>query len=117
MVASRVRADFDAIATLTPPRETLGPHEEWLLRHLPAVRRNALEVGCGTGQMARRLASTFDRVLAIDASEKMIEQARRRSRGFANIEYECGDLGEILCASPERFDAIVTVATLHHVDI
>jgi 2-polyprenyl-3-methyl-5-hydroxy-6-metoxy-1,4-benzoquinol methylase len=116
MASSRVRADFDAIATLTPPRESLGPHEASLLDHLPARRRSALEIGCGTGQMARRLAALFGRVLAVDASEKMIEQARSRSESFANIEYVCGDLFDLLRGSTAKFDAIVTVATLHHVD-
>jgi len=117
MASSRVRADFDAIATLTPPRESLGPHEASLLDHLPVRRKSALEIGCGTGQMARRLAALFGRVIAIDASEKMIEQARSRSESFANIEYLCGDLFDLLRDSTAKFDAIVTVATLHHVDI
>lgn len=117
MASSRVRADFDTIATLTPPRESLGPHEASLLHHLPARRRAALEIGCGTGQMARRLAALFGRVIAVDAAEKMIEQARRRSASFPNIEYVCADLSDFLGASAATYDAIVSVATLHHVDI
>jgi ubiquinone/menaquinone biosynthesis C-methylase UbiE len=39
-------------------------------------RRSCLEIGCGTGRITKHLTSTFDRVLAVDVSEDMIELAR-----------------------------------------
>ena len=67
--------------------------------------------------MTRRLAARFGRVVAVDAAEKMIEQARSRSESFPNIDYVCADLFDLLGASTVKYDAIVTVNTLHHVDI
>ncbi|WP_432095932.1 class I SAM-dependent methyltransferase [Streptomyces sp. bgisy100] len=50
-----------------------------LLRHVPAGCRTALDVGCGTGRFARRLAALGIDVDAIDASEETIEAARREA--------------------------------------
>ena len=78
--SNEIRSDFDAIATLMPRRDRLGPHEAWLLRQLPTRRGTAIEIGCGVGNVARRLAGAFDDVVAIDLSPGMIDEAKRRFR-------------------------------------
>src|SRR5712691_5653024 len=45
--------------------------------------RVVLDVGCGTGDLARRLAPLVARVDAVDFSPAMIEQGRRQSGGDA----------------------------------
>ena len=114
--AQQIRDDFDAIAAATPRRELLGPYEEWLLKNLPPARGTVLEVGCGVGTLARRLAREFERVVAIDFSEGMIREARRRT-GDDNVEFVCVDLFEWLREHQEAYDCIVSVSTLHHVDL
>ena len=114
---SEIRDDFDAIARLIPEGDVLGPDEAWLLKNLPVGRGTVLEIGCGVGHLARRLARSFDRVVAIDASEGMITEARRRTIDGAPIEYFCADLFEWLRRFPATYDCIVTAATLHHVDL
>lgn len=47
--------------------------------------RLALDVGCGNGQLALRLASGFERVVGIDASFDQIAHAVHRER----VEYRC----------------------------
>jgi len=39
----------------------------WILRNLPARRQAAIDVGCGTGALAAKLAARFARVTGIDA--------------------------------------------------
>jgi 2-polyprenyl-3-methyl-5-hydroxy-6-metoxy-1,4-benzoquinol methylase len=114
--ASEIRDDFDAIAQLTPDADRFGPHEAWLLEHLPSRRGTVLEIGCGVGHTTRRLASRFDRVIGIDLSEGMIAEARRRTTDLT-IEYRCVDMFEWLRDASESYDCIVTIATLHHVDL
>jgi len=114
--ADQIRSDFDAIARLMP-EDRLGPHDAWLLKRLPARRGTALEIGCGVGHLARRLADKFDRVVAIDFSEGMIAEAKRRGSERAQIEYACADMFEWLPRFRDRYDCIVTVGTLHHVDL
>jgi 2-polyprenyl-3-methyl-5-hydroxy-6-metoxy-1,4-benzoquinol methylase len=110
---AEIRDDFDAMAPLMPER--LGPHESWLLRHLPERRERALEIGCGSGTMARRLAESFAHVDAIDFSPAMISEAERRAP--STINFACADLFDWLRERPDTYDCIVTIATLHHVDL
>jgi ubiquinone/menaquinone biosynthesis C-methylase UbiE len=112
---STVQEDFDRIALLST-------HEPWthnrhyhnfLLRQLPAVCENVLEIGCGTGEFSRRLASRSARVMALDLSPEMIRLARSRSSQFSNIDYQVADAMS-WTFSKEAFDCVASIATLHH---
>jgi len=115
--ASQIRTEFDAIAQLTPEHHYPGPSEAWLLTNLPLGRGTVLEIGCGVGDLSRRLTSAFDSVIAIDFSEGMITEAKRRTAPNTPIEYACADMFEWLRRSGNSYDCIITVATLHHVDL
>jgi 2-polyprenyl-3-methyl-5-hydroxy-6-metoxy-1,4-benzoquinol methylase len=119
-MASReaIEADFDAIARLTRDvPERLGPHESWLLRNLPSSRAAVLEIGCGAGNLARRLAATFQRTVAIDFSAEMIRLAESRTPEETPIEYVCADMFELLRRTSDPFDCVVSSCVLHHVDL
>src|SRR5215213_8348463 len=91
--ASDIRADFDRLALLDDGRWNHNSHyHHFLLRHLPARRLTALEIGCGTGSFARALAQHFRHVVAIDLSPEMLQRARTRSQGIDNLEYHQADL-------------------------
>ncbi|MDQ2976728.1 MAG: class I SAM-dependent methyltransferase [Acidobacteriota bacterium] len=114
---STIQQDFDRIALATAASSdgsTQNDHyHNFLLRHLPSPCQNVLEIGCGTGVFARRLAERSEHVLALDLSPEMIRIARERSVQFPNIEFEVGDV----CNRPltdQSFDCMVTIATLHH---
>jgi len=79
-----MRATWDALAS--DPDAYVGDPERGrtelrgLFERLGAadVRgRVCVEVGCGPGRMTAALAERFDRVVAVDVSPAMIEQARR----------------------------------------
>lgn len=112
-----IRNDFDEIAHLIPKCDHLGPYEAWVLKQISGVTGTAAEVGCGVGQLARRLAGVFDNVVAVDLSDGMIAEARRRTRAAARIEYVSADLLEWLPRFTGAFDCIVSVGTLHHMDL
>src|ERR1041385_8678426 len=109
---AEIRDDFDAMAPLMPDR--LGPHEAWLLAQLPRGRGAALDIGCGAGTVTRRLAQSFDDVTAIDVSPAMIAEAKRRA---PSIAFACADLFDWLRDHANAYDCIVTISTLHHVDL
>lgn len=111
----QIRSDFDVIATLLEQGGRAGPHEEWLLANLPASRGVALELGCGVGHLSRRLAKGFEHVVALDFSEGMIAAARRQTD--PPVDYVCAEMFSWLDAKPGAYDCIVSVATLHHVDL
>src|SRR6266699_6128 len=73
----------------------------------------SVDIGCGTGEFARLLASRAEHVLALDLSPQMIKLARERSTGSATIDFEAADALS-WTFSPEQFDYIVSIATLHH---
>jgi SAM-dependent methyltransferase len=101
-----IRADFDRIALV--PNES--DEDDELLSLLPDRMTNALELGCGQGRFARRLALRAAKVVAVDLSPKMIEVAKRDAP--ANVEFVVGD-----GVPSGEFDCAVSIATLHHMQL
>jgi SAM-dependent methyltransferase len=69
--------------------------QERLLRAFPKGAR-VLDLGCGTGEDASFLVARGRRVVGVDASPRMIEQARERAAGQAGLRFEVAcieDLG------------------------
>lgn len=64
------------------------PYPAALFEHLASLvqdtPRVVLDVGCGTGDIARRLAPLVDRVDAVDASEGMLQTGRMAEGGRAS---------------------------------
>jgi len=115
-----IRDDFDHVARIAEAFGAGGdgpaaPYERHLLRYVPEPCEAVLELGCGTGEFSRRLASRARRVVAVDLSAEMIRVARSRSTREANIDYVVGDM-TALPLRPGAFDCVVSLNTLHHVD-
>lgn len=71
---------------------------------------DVLDIGCGTGYLTRKIrAITKGKVVGIDPSRSMIDEARRRSKGL-NIEYKVKSAEEIIYR--EEFDLIVCNSVL-----
>jgi ubiquinone/menaquinone biosynthesis C-methylase UbiE len=72
---------------------------------------SVLEVGCGPGFYARRLAQRYPelKVLGIDRSPRLVAWARWRasSQGLANCRFQQGDV-ECLSAFTEQVDAVIS---------
>jgi SAM-dependent methyltransferase len=79
---------------------------EWLA---PQQGEEILDLGCGDGQLSKRLATGGATVRGVDASPEMVESAR--SRGVAA---EQGN-AEALPFDDARFDAVFSNAVLHWV--
>ena len=110
----KLTEDFNLIATFEKGRWNRNNHfSNYLLENLPANCRNVLEIGCGTGELSRAMAPRAERVTAIDLSPKMIEIAEKLSASYGNIDFQIADVLET-DYPPEHFDAIVSVATFHH---
>lgn len=113
----QVRTDFDRIADLPEPAWNHNSHyHRYLLAQLPDRMEHALEIGSGNGELAHLLAKRSRRVTAIDFSEGMITKARAAPADDSTIEWIHADIMEWE-ASECQFDAIVSVATLHHLSL
>jgi SAM-dependent methyltransferase len=90
----------------------------WILRHLPARHRAAVDVGCGTGALAGKLASHFARVTGIDADASMAAAARARLAQNPRVTIRrCGFEEFATTAGDGDADLITMVAVLHHLDL
>jgi SAM-dependent methyltransferase len=115
---STVQADFDAIARHNQARgwNHNNHYHEYLLRQMPRPCYHALDIGCGTGEFARRLAQRANHVLALDLSPEMIRLAQERSPHRSNLDYQVGDV--LNFALPvNHFDFIGSIATFHHLPL
>ena len=90
---------------------------EKLLGHLASGAR-VLEIGCGMGETAIRLAGQATRVDAIDLSETRIAAARvsAASAKLPNIEFHVMN-AESLSFGDSEFDVVCGQAILHHLDV
>lgn len=89
-------------------------YQRLLLRQLPRRCERVLDVGCGAGAFAARLAGRAARVDAVDRSAVMIEAARRRAP--ANVACIEADVMELPLPA-DHYDAIVSLTVLHHLPL
>ena len=90
----------------------------WILRSLPARRSVAVDVGCGKGVLAGKLATHFAHVTAIDRNDGMVAAASARLRGFPQVSIQRCDFADFGSAVGDRqADLITMVAVLHHLDL
>ena len=89
-------------------------YHERLLRAPPARCGRVLDVGCGAGRFAARLAERADRVDALDRSPAMIAEARR----IVPANVTCL-LGDAATADPPAaaYNAVTSISALHHMDL
>jgi trans-aconitate 2-methyltransferase len=89
-----------------------------VLDRLPLTgNERVLDAGCGSGRVTEALAERLPngRVVALDASPAMLEEARRRLARFGDrVDFVRADLGRALPIE-EPVDAILSTATFHWV--
>ncbi|MGH2464295.1 MAG: class I SAM-dependent methyltransferase [Candidatus Limnocylindrales bacterium] len=95
------------------------PMTRWgatVLDRLPlSGHETVLDAGCGSGRVTERLAAALPngRVIALDGSSAMLDEARSRLAPFGpRIEYLLADLRRPLPIA-EPVDAILSTATFH----
>jgi SAM-dependent methyltransferase len=95
-------------------RLLVAPVAERLLQIQPGDK--VLEVACGAGIFARRLADLGATVLATDLSDRFIDQARSRHEDYtAHIEFrvlDATDLHALRALGENQFDAVVAIMAL-----
>jgi SAM-dependent methyltransferase len=85
-----------------------------LLRLVPDGCEHALDIGCGDGTFAKRLAAKSSAVVALDSDRSQVEQARGTCATLTNVSVVHGNF---LTADlePAAFDVVTALASLHHV--
>jgi SAM-dependent methyltransferase len=74
-----------------------------------------LDAACGAGQVGCAAATRARRVVGVDLTPAMVEQARARQAGLGltNAEWHVGDAAALPFPAG-RFDAVLTRYSLHH---
>lgn len=86
-----------------------------VLAALASNTSRVLDVGCGDGILAADLVDAgVASVIALDIDRPVLERARARHEG-RGIDWVQGDFLAV-AFEPESFDAVVSVAALHHLD-
>lgn len=95
----------------------LNIHYDQRLAALASPGDRVLDVGCGDGFLAARLADRGCRVLGLDADAEVLDRARARWPA-SGVTWVCGDvlarIDDPSHAVEGRFDAVLSNATLHH---
>jgi SAM-dependent methyltransferase len=86
-----------------------------ILGAVPAGCRAALDVGCGDGMLAGRLAGCCAQVTGIDRDPRMIARARSRTAGPARVTFIEADFLAYDFAEAS-FDFVCANTSLHHMD-
>ena len=114
----RTRAFFDSMAGKLGkdyvPGKTWKSAAEGLLRMLPAGMTIA-DVGAGDGNFSLFLAQRAKQVIAVDASDKMLEVGRKeaKKRGLQKVSFRKGDF-DSLPIDHNSVDVVVFSQSLHH---
>lgn len=102
------------------PEDTYWNHNaayhKWLVRIAAEHPGGVLDVGCGEGLLAQRLAPVARSVTAIDPDTGAIERARARVAALPNVTVAQSSFAAF-DPGPQRFGVITFVATLHHMDL
>ena len=74
----------------------------------PQAGETILDLGCGTGHLAARIAQAGSHVAGLDPSQTMLQAARAN---YPELDFRAGDARTF--RFDERFDAVFTNAVLH----
>jgi ubiquinone/menaquinone biosynthesis C-methylase UbiE len=107
---------FDSIATVYDDalpahvvEHYLRKRTKFVIEHCP--RGEGLDVGCGTGVLATRLAEAGYEMSGVDPSDGMLDILRERTPGIRAVQGS----GTSLPFTDDTFDLVLTVAVMHHI--
>ncbi|MDH6544533.1 SAM-dependent methyltransferase [Streptomyces sp. SPB4] len=85
-------------------------YHRWILRRLPRRCARALDVGSGSGDLARALTARAAAVRGVDADPRMVARARELTPAGAPVTFAVGEA----LAERGTYEAVTCVAVLHH---
>jgi ArsR family transcriptional regulator len=115
VLAKRARAEGWADTVAGDMERHYSPGRTWetLARGMTRLVEtgDVLDVASGDGVLAELLAPRARSIVCIDTSERVVEAARQRLKGFANVEVRVGDM-HALDLPAERFDLVLLMHAL-----
>ena len=77
-------------------------------------RINVIDLGCGTGTIARRIKEVFpqSRICCLDLAENMIEMAKLKLADFSDTRFRVGNFNDY--QFDDTYDVVISSLALHH---
>jgi len=75
---------------------------------------SALDLGCGSGLLTRRIARRADAVLGMDISAAAVDQARQANEIYSNMRFAQGDINNLPAFIDGAFDLMVIADSLYY---
>jgi SAM-dependent methyltransferase len=97
------------IPSLLARRDTLSHLTRDIIK--PAARESVLDLGCGPGTLCPYLDGT--RYQGVDINPDHVTAAIEK---FPNFHFRCSDAGSFLATTEDKFDLILLIGLLHHLD-
>jgi 2-polyprenyl-3-methyl-5-hydroxy-6-metoxy-1,4-benzoquinol methylase len=117
MDMNELRNEFERISNTPYAREKHSREYDTILSRYQvascienSVGEIALDFPCGDGVLTELLAAHFKTVVGVDASEKHLEEARRRLPG---VEFHLSLMENFTCH--RQFDSVIMINILEHV--
>ena len=97
-------------------QEVMNPrvYREKILDYLPKKTGTILDLGCGPGVLLTDMANRATKIIGVDTSKKMLEEARTTFQKNNKISFLEARLEE-LPVSDSSADAVIASMVLHHV--
>ena len=114
-ISKEVISQFDKISELPDCWDHNQQYQKYLLSKINTTQGVALDIGCGTGEFTKKLSSLFSKVIGIDVSPKMIDEAKKRNNP-SNVDFINVDVETYLKTTEEKYDLIISIATFHHLE-
>lgn len=119
VLAKRARAEGWADTVAGDMERHYSPGRTWetLARGMVQLvdTGDVLDLASGDGVLAELLAPRARSIVCIDASERVVDAARQRLKGFANVEVRLGDM-HALDLPAARFDLVLMMHALTYSD-
>ena len=106
---------FDKIAYLPDKWDHNRQYQNYLIKYIPKNCNNILDVGCGTGELTKKLSLLGKEIIGIDISENMLNEAEKRNYD-EKIRYIKISVEDYLEKTDKQFDIIISIAALHHMN-
>ncbi|MFF3030505.1 class I SAM-dependent methyltransferase [Streptomyces rubiginosohelvolus] len=87
-------------------------YHRWIMRQVPRRFDRALDIGSGSGDLARLLATRARAVQGLDADRAIVARARELTGPTVPVTFTAADAPTGIPPGP--YDVITCVATLHH---
>jgi ubiquinone/menaquinone biosynthesis C-methylase UbiE len=82
---------------------------------IPEIKdKNIIDIGCGQGVLCRHLAQLGATVKGIDASKKLIDIARNKSKHMRNVSYNMLSAEKLVGVPSAHYDVAISVLALQN---